>query len=95
MLTAPRGIPTVVLGRICHPGEVHKRLAKWLCENYRCVLIPEFKTSQMVRRDQRKLRSKTVRQMLTWSHYRFRQRLLSKAREYDSHAGALHLEDMW
>lgn len=29
--------------------EVHKRLAKWLCcENYRCVLLPEFKSSEMV-----------------------------------------------
>jgi len=62
--------------------ELHKHLAKWLCENYRCVLIPEFQTSQMVRKGQRKLRSKTARAMLTWAHYRFRQRLLSKAREY-------------
>jgi len=62
--------------------ELHKRLAKWLCENYRCVVIPEFQTSQMVRRGRRKIRSKTARAMCTWSHYRFRQRLLSKAREY-------------
>ena len=62
--------------------EVHKRLAKWLCENYRCVLIPEFQTSRMVRRGQRRLNRRSVRGMLTWGHYRFRQRLLSKAREY-------------
>jgi putative transposase len=62
--------------------ELHKRLAKWLCENHRCVVIPEFQTSQMVRRGRRKIRSKTARAMCTWAHYRFRQRLLSKAREY-------------
>ena len=62
--------------------EMHRRTIKWICENYRCVLIPEFQTSQMIRRGQRKIRSKTVRAMCTWSHYRFRQRLLSKAREY-------------
>ena len=33
----------------------------------------------MVRRGARRLRCKTVRAMLTWSHYRFRQRLLQKA----------------
>ena len=62
--------------------ELHKRLAKWLCENYGCVLIPEFQTSQMILKGQRKIRSKTARAMCTWAHYRFRQRLLSKAREY-------------
>ena len=62
--------------------ELHKRLTKWLCENYRCVLLPEFETSKMVRRGKRKFGTKTARAMCTWSHYRFRQRLLSKAREY-------------
>ena len=64
--------------------DLHKKLAKWLCENYRCVIIPEFETSQMVTKGKRKLNSKTARAMLTWSHYRFRQRLLNKAREYRS-----------
>jgi putative transposase len=67
--------------------EVHKRLAKWLCENYRVVLIPLFETQQMVERNSacgrvRKINSKTARAMLTWAHFRFRQRLQSKAREY-------------
>ena len=62
--------------------EFHKKLAKWLCENYRVVLLPEFKTSGMIRRGQRKIGSKTARAMVTWSHYRFRQRLISKSREY-------------
>ena len=26
--------------------EVHCKLAKWLCENYRVILLPDFKTSQ-------------------------------------------------
>ena len=62
--------------------EVHKRLSKWLCENFRCVVLPKFETSQMVQKRKRKLGSKTARAMMTWSHYRFRQRLLSKARAY-------------
>lgn len=59
--------------------ELHKKLATWLCENYRVVLIPTFETQRMVRRRNRKLRSKTARGMCTWSHYRFRQRLKEKA----------------
>ena len=62
--------------------EVHKKLAKCLCENYRKILLPKLETSSMVRRGDRKLHKKTARAMLTWSHYRFRQRLLSKSREY-------------
>jgi putative transposase len=62
--------------------EFHKKLATWLCENYRVVLLPEFETSKMIRRGQRKIGSRTVRSMVTWSHYRFRQRLIAKSREY-------------
>lgn len=62
--------------------DLHKRLVRWLCENHRVVLLPTFETSQMLRRGQRHIRSKTARAMSTWSHYRFQQRLLHKAREF-------------
>jgi len=29
--------------------EVHKKLASWLCTNYRTVLLPKFETQTMVR----------------------------------------------
>lgn len=61
--------------------EAHKKLAKWLCDNFRVVLLPAFATSAMIRRGQRRIGSKTARAMATWAHYRFRQRLLSKSRE--------------
>jgi putative transposase len=79
MQTAARRIRSKIRNLV---DEAHKKLAKWLCENYRCVLLPEFKSSGMVRRGQRKLHSKTARAMMVWSHYRFRQRLINKAREY-------------
>jgi putative transposase len=66
----------------CIVDECHRKLAKWLCENYRVVLLPEFKTQGMTRRGQRRIHSKTARAMCTWSHYRFRQHLLHKAREH-------------
>jgi putative transposase len=54
--------------------EFHKKFSLWLCRNYSVILLPSFNTSQMVSRIKRRIRKKTVRQMLTWSHYRFRQR---------------------
>jgi len=66
----------------CLINDCHRKLTKWLCENYRVVLLPEFKSQQMVGRGQRRIHSKTARAMLTWSHYRFRQHLLQKAREF-------------
>ena len=66
--------------------ELHKKLTKWLVSSYETILLPKFETSNMVARShaQRKIGSKTARQMLTWSHYRFQQRLVNKTREYRS-----------
>jgi len=41
--------------------------------------LPTFETSQMVAKARRKIRSKTVRSMLTWAHYRFELLLTQKA----------------
>lgn len=68
----------------CLVDEVHKQLAKYLATSYDAVMIPTFEVSNMVRKADRKIRKATVRQMLSWSHYRFRQRLISKCREYGS-----------
>jgi putative transposase len=63
--------------------DLHCRLAKALCETYHAVLFPAFKTSGMVvQRGHRRISSKTVRALATWSHSAFKQRLLDKAREY-------------
>ena len=64
--------------------ELHHKTAKWLCSNFRVVLIPVFKTQQMVTRGtdgKRRLGSKTARAMCSWSHHRFRMCLHAKARE--------------
>ena len=39
--------------------ECHRKLALWLCEKYRCVLIPNFETPRMINRITRKIRGKT------------------------------------
>ncbi|CAG8680334.1 18140_t:CDS:2, partial [Gigaspora margarita] len=65
----------------CLVHECHCKLTKWLCENYRIIILPEFRTQRMIRRGQRRIGSKTARAMCTWSHFRFRQHLAHKARE--------------
>jgi putative transposase len=62
--------------------EVHCKMTTWLCQEYKVILIPLFETSNMVKRGNRKIKSKTVRGMLTWSHYTFREMLKTKAQLY-------------
>lgn len=62
--------------------ELHRKTTRWLLENHNVILIPLFETQQMVRRGARRIRSKTARSMITWSHYRFRMSLINKAREH-------------
>lgn len=65
--------------------ELHNKVAKELCTQYKTVLLPEFNTSFMVRKRKRKISGKTARAMLTWSHYKFKQRLISKSLETGTH----------
>ena len=62
--------------------DVHKKACKFLCERYSTIIIPEFNVQQMTKKQGRRIHTKSVRSMLHWSHYRFRQRLLFKASEY-------------
>lgn len=52
--------------------EVHKQLAVHLASYYDLMIIPKFQVSQLIRKVDRKMRSKTARQMATWAHYRLR-----------------------
>ncbi len=62
--------------------DLHKKTVAALLRKFKVVLLPKFETSTMVQRGKRRLNGKTAKAMLTWSHYRFRQRLLFKAQEY-------------
>lgn len=61
--------------------EFHKKLVAWLRENYDLVLLPDFETKQMANRKYRKISRPSVRAMMTWAFYRFKQRLLVKTRD--------------
>jgi putative transposase len=59
--------------------ELHHQTAKFLVDNFDVILLPTFETSQMVSKSNRRIKSKSVRQMLTLSHYDFKQFLKWKA----------------
>ena len=61
--------------------EFHKKLVAWLVQSYELVLLPHYETSGMVNKARRKIGRPSVRAMLTWSFYRFKQRLLMKAKD--------------
>lgn len=61
--------------------ELHHKTAKFLVDNFDVILLPTFETSQMVSKSKRRIKSKSVRQMLTLSHYDFKQFLKWKAWE--------------
>lgn len=62
--------------------EIHKQTVHWLVTQYDTIILPHFDSLTFFNRQNRNLRSKTVRQMMTWSHAKFRQRLLFKVEEY-------------
>ncbi|WP_287314783.1 hypothetical protein [Moorena sp. SIO1G6] len=61
--------------------ELHHKAARFLVDNFDVILLPTFETSQMSKKGNRKLGSKTARNMLTFAHYRFKEFLKHKAKE--------------
>jgi putative transposase len=61
--------------------EIHWQVANYLTSEFDVILLPTFESSKMSQKGKSKLRSKTVRAMLTWSHYSFKTKLKNKALE--------------
>ena len=62
--------------------ELHKKTSTWLCKTYSNVVIPQFGRKDMVKKQDRKLRTKTVRAMTILGHGKFLERLKIKAKEW-------------
>lgn len=60
--------------------ELDRQTVSYLVRNYQVVFIPTFETSSMVLRAKRRINTKSVPAMLTWSHYRFKQLLRTLAK---------------
>ena len=63
-------------------SELHRKAARFLVDKFDVVLLPTFETSEMVERGRRRIRSKTVRNLLSLAHYRFGMFLRHKAAEH-------------
>lgn len=55
--------------------ELHWKTARFLCENFSVILMPTYETKQMVEKNNRNIRTKTVRSMLGFNNFKFKQRL--------------------
>jgi len=64
--------------------ELHKKASKWLCYNYSNVVMPKFGSKDMVKKVDRKIRTKTVRSMTMLAHGKFLTTLRNKAEEYET-----------
>jgi len=62
-------------------SELHWKTARFLCENFAIILMPTFETKNMSAKNKRKIRTKTVRSMLGFAFYKFKQRLEWMARK--------------
>lgn len=58
--------------------ELHWKVINYLTSNFDVILLPTFETGKMARKAMRKIGRKSVRSMLTLSHYRFKERLRQK-----------------
>lgn len=61
--------------------DVHWKAINFLVNNFKTIILPTYNTSQMVKKGKRKINNKSVRMMLCWRFYAFKQRLLQKAIE--------------
>jgi putative transposase len=61
--------------------DLHMKSASFLIKNYDCILLPELKTQQLVRTENRVIGKEAARSLLNFSHYKFRERIshLAKA----------------
>jgi transposase len=59
--------------------EMHKKLSKWLCENYENIYLPRLNFHTC-----KKLNNKSKAKMASYSHCAFSDRLINKVREYSN-----------
>jgi putative transposase len=64
--------------------DLHWQTCSFLTKNFGTIIIPEFKSKNMVKKDKtRKIGKRTVREMLGLSHFSFLQKLKFKCSEYN------------
>ena len=61
--------------------DVQWKTIRWMCSKHTAVLVGKLPVKSLSAKAKRNLRPKAVRMLYAWGHYRFQQRLLSKAEE--------------
>ncbi len=64
-------------------GDLHHKVSRFLVNHYKVIFLPTFETSQMVLKQSRKISTKTARNMLSWSHYKFASHLTQMASRHN------------
>jgi len=72
--------------------DFHYKVASVLCSDYDNIIIPGFGSKDMVSKKNRRLKTKTVREMSCLGHAKFRQRLSDVARRKGKHIHILSEE---
>ena len=62
--------------------ELHHKSARFFVDSFDVILLPTFEVSDMVRKASRKIRSKTVRSMLNYAHFKFEEHIKNTAFQY-------------
>ena len=65
--------------------ELHKKTSSWLCNNFKIITIPKLnEANSLIKKKDRKLKTVTVRKMVTLAHNKFILTLQMKAEEFNS-----------
>ena len=65
--------------------DLHNRLAYDLVQKYDVIFLPTFETKKMSKRQGRRIRRRTTREMLSLGHYEFKLRIKWYAKKYGKH----------
>jgi putative transposase len=65
--------------------DLHNRLAYDLVQKYDVIFLPTFETQKMSKKQGRRIRRRTTREMLSLGHYEFKLRIKWYAKKYGKH----------
>jgi len=65
--------------------DLHNRLAYELVQNYDVIFLPTFETQKMSKKQGRRIRRRTTREMLSLGHHEFKLRIKWYAKKYGKH----------
>ena len=65
--------------------DLHNRLAFDLVQKYDVIFLPTFETKKMSKKQARRIRRRTTREMLSLGHYNFKLRIKWYAKKYGKH----------